>query len=127
MEGNYEIYMGGQAVGIAQVRREGLYYRFQCRCKLTGEIMYRITVTVGDREESLGIPIPEKGEFCLDIRIPVKRFEKGEPTFRVLPKHEPMKGHFVPICPDEPFVYLSRLKNAYLEVQKDRIGIVLEN
>ena len=127
MEGNYDIFYGGQAVGLAQVWREGLYYRFCCRCKLTGEIVYRLTVTVGDREENLGIPIPEAGEFCLNVSIAAKRFEEGSPTFRVLPKHEPVSGQFIPICPEEPFAYLSRLKNAHLEVKNDQIGIVLEH
>lgn len=127
MEGSYEILMVGQVVGVAKVRREGLYYHFSCRCKLSGEILYRLTVTVGEWEENLGIPVPDKGEFCLNTRIPAKRFGKGKPVFRVLPKHEPMKGRFIPLNPEEPFAYISRLKNAYLEVRNNQTGIVLEN
>lgn len=125
MEGSYEIFMGGQVVGVAQVRREGLYYHFCCRCKLSGEILYRLTVTVGEREENLGIPVPDREEFCLHTRIPAKRFGKGKPIFRILPKHEPMEGRFVPLNPEEPFAYISRLKNAYLDVRNNQTGIVI--
>ena len=127
MEGNYDIFMGGQAVGIARVSREGLYYRFFCSCQLTGEIVYRITVTIGKQEENLGIPVPKEGIFYLNSRVPAKRFEKGNPIFRILPKHEPVSGRFVPIFPDEPFAYLSRLKDAYLEVKNNQIGVVLDH
>ena len=127
MEGNYDIFMGGQVVGKAEVRREGLYYCFRCRCDLTGEIMYRITVTVGQQEESLGIPVPEDGSFALSTRKSIKNFESGTPVFRVVPRHETLSEFFVPISPEEPFAYLARLKNACLAVRDNQTGIVIKN
>ena len=60
MEGIYDIFRGGEKIGKAEVRREGLYYRFRCCCDLTGEVMYRLTVACGEKTENLGIPVPDE-------------------------------------------------------------------
>ena len=69
----YDIYMGSAAVGTAKVIREGLYYLFFCRCRLSGEVVCRVTVRCGDRSADLGILVPENGAFQLKTRVPVKR------------------------------------------------------
>lgn len=127
MEGVYEVLLGGQSIGKAQVERQGLYYRFSCRCRFSGEVIYKLEVTCGDRTESLGIPVPEGGAFVLNTRVPVKRLGEGAPRFRAVPRHGALRGQFVPLSPEEPFAYLSRLQNAFLEIRDGRPGIVLRD
>ncbi|MBE6959644.1 MAG: hypothetical protein E7448_02840 [Ruminococcaceae bacterium] len=125
MEGIYPILHGDQPVGQARVTRRGLYYHFLCRLQMTGKAICRLEVTCGDITENLGIPVPEGGAFVLNKALPVSRFEAGKPTIRVVPKHSELRETFVPISPEEPFAYLSRLKNAYLQHRGQQIGIVI--
>ena len=125
MDGTYEIMLGGESVGQAVVRRQGLYYRFSCRCDLSGEVIYRITVTCGGKSESLGIPVPKNGEFYLDTRLAASRLGEGEPKFAAVPRRPDLGGMFLPISPEEPFRYLHRLENAFLARKDGQLGIVI--
>ena len=125
MEGTYPIMHGDRSVGLAQVTRRGLYYIFSCRLQLTGKIICRLELTCGDQTENLGIPVPEGGTFVLNKTLPASRLKEGKPAFRVMPKHDSVQGEFIPINPEEPFAYLSRLKNAYLQYRDQQIGIVI--
>lgn len=125
MEGKYPVLMGGQQIGEATVRREGLYLCFFCRCRLSGEMICRLVAEAGGKKENLGIPVPEGDSFLLQTRIPAKRLGEGELTVRAVPKHGAMPGKFVPLSPQEPFHYLKELKNAYLEIRNGQAGIVL--
>lgn len=125
MDGNYAVTFGKQTVGKVQVLRQGLYYRFVCRCQLSGEVMCRLWVTCGDKRENLGLVVPMDGGFGLDTRIPVKRLGEGALAFILIPKHDTPEGKFVPISPEEPFAYIERLKDAYLVKKGEQIGIVI--
>lgn len=125
MDGTYEIMLGGESVGQAVVRRQGLYYRFSCRCDLSGEVIYRITVTCGGKSESLGIPVPKDGQFHLDTKLAASRLGEGEPKFAAVPRRPDLGGMFLPISPEEPFRYLHRLENAFLARKDGQLGIVI--
>lgn len=127
MNGTYEILLGGESIGQAYVEKQGLYYCFSCRCSLSGEVIYRITVTCDDRCESLGVPVPEGGDFVLATRVPVSKLGEGEPVFRAVPRHKELGGKFIPISPDTPFTYLHRLENAFLENRNGQLGIVVRD
>ena len=127
MVGDYAVFFGNQQAGRVQVIRQGLYYRFLCRCQLTGEVVCRLYVSCGGRQENLGVVIPEGDGFGLDTRLPVKRFREGEPSFSLIPKHEEPSGRFVPIVPEEPFAYIERLKTSFLVKKYGQMGILLED
>ena len=110
-----------------QVTRQGLYYRFLCRCHLTGEVVCRLYITCGGQQESLGVVVPEGDGFGLDTRLPVKRFREEEPSFTLIPKHEASSARFVPITPEEPFAYIERLKTSFLVKKYGQIGILLDD
>ena len=74
MVGDYDVYFGHRQSGRVQVQRQGLYYRFQCRCRLTGDVVCRLYVLCGGRRENLGVVVPMDGGFGLDTRVPVKHF-----------------------------------------------------
>lgn len=125
MEGNYDVYLGDKPIGKAYVTREGLYYRIRCRCQLSGEVICKLTVTCDKHQENLGVLVPMEGDFGLETRIAAKRLGEGEPRFRVMPRHEELRGKFIPLAPEEPFRYITRLKDAYLEQRNGQVGIVL--
>ena len=126
MVGTYEICRGNDAVGTATVEKQGLYYRICCRCKVSGEGMRRIIVTCGKNREDLGICVPMDGDFGLERKIPCKRLGEGIPSFSLLPKYPDAAGKFVPVYPEEPFAYMTRLKDAYLQVRDGQPGIVIK-
>ncbi len=127
MEESYEVLFGSVPAGKVQVLRQGLYYHFHCRCRLSGDVMCRLFVRRGDKEENLGVVIPMGDGFGLDTRVPVKRLGEGPMEFRLAPKHDkPREKTFVPIAPEEPFTYLEKLKDAYLAQQNGVIGAVID-
>ena len=120
---DYGVYFGDKSVGKAQVTEQGLYYHVVCRCSLSGEVMYRLEVSCGEKRENLGVLVPGENGFGLDTRFPISRVGRGVLSFRLLPRHDPLQGRlFVPITPEEPFAYLSRLKDAFLEIQEGKKG-----
>ena len=122
---HYYVYFGMEQVGGVQVVRQGLYYRFTCRCRLAGDVICRLQVTCGDKHEDLGIVVPMDGAFGLETKLPVKRLGEGRMEFLLLPKHGTPKAQFVPISPEEPFSYIVRLKEAYLVKRNGQAGILV--
>ena len=126
MEGNYEVKFGSQAVGKVQVFRQGLYYHFVCRCALADDVVSRLVVRCGNRNEKIGVLIPSGDGLSLDKKLPVKIFGDEEPEFYLAPRHDTVNGKFVPIYPEEPFAYIARLKDAFLVTQNGQVGAMLK-
>ena len=126
MDGTYDIFRGGEKIGKAELRREGLYCRFRCVCNLTGDVIYRLVAQWGEKQVNLGIPVPCADAFRLDTRIPISRLGQGVPTVLAVPKHPENLGIWVPISPDEPFSYLHRLKNAVPGLRDGIMGIYIK-
>lgn len=122
----YYVYYGKEQVGGVQVVKQGLYYRFICRCHLTGGTICRLQVTCGDKHEDLGIVVPMDGAFGLETKLPVKRLGEGRMEFLLFPKHEVLTEHFIPISPEEPFSYIARLKDTYLVKRNGQRGVLLD-
>ncbi len=118
----YPVMLGKERVGTVDVTKSGLYARFSCRCKLSGEVICALEMRCGAQTEKLGILVPEGKHFALDTKVPLKRIGAGEMVFRIVPRHSERSGQFVPIYPDEPFAYISRLKDAFLERRDGIVG-----
>ena len=127
MEGTYPVVFGQATVGKVQVIRQGLYYRFICRCRMSGDVVCRLEVKCGDSWENLGVVVPMDDGFGLDKKIPCKRLGQGNPEFFLLPKRETAVGTFVPLSPEEPFQYIRRLKTAYFERRYGQAGVVFRD
>lgn len=125
MEGTFGVYFGTRLAGKVQVQRQGLYYRFTCRCRLTGEVVCRLRVVCGDRRENLGVVVPMDDGFGLDTRLPVKQLGEGEMMFSLVPRHERLTASVSPVYPEEPFSYIARFRRDFLERQCRRTGICL--
>lgn len=125
MVGSYEVKLGGQNMGKVQVTQRGLYYRFVCRCSLPRDLIYRLVLRCGNQYVNIGVLIPDGDGCCLDKRHPVKIFSEEKPEFYVAPRHDDVGGKFVPISPEEPFLYISKLKNAFLASENGQLGACL--
>ena len=125
MDGCYEVFQDGKQVGTVEVCREGLYYRFSCRCRPAGGEMMRLWMRCGDTELDLGLCVPIEGTFGMEKRIPAKLCGLEQPSFCLYNKDDILRGKFVPLSPEEPFQYLHRLENAFLERRGRQIGIIL--
>ena len=125
MEGKYDVTLGNQVMGYVLVRRQGLYWSFDCYCRLCGDVMYDLVVIADTSSERLGLLSPQNGCFCLSAKLPVKRLGQGIPRFALYPRHADIKGQILWVDPDEPFRYLHRLEDAYLVTERGKTGIVL--
>lgn len=122
----YEVRMGGSIVGRVTMSDQGLYRRICCSCRLSGEVVCRLVAVCGDTRQSIGILVPQADGFGLDTRLPAKRLPAGTVSFELEPKHSDLPGGvFVPIRADEPFAYLSRLKDSFLCFQEGVQGIIV--
>lgn len=121
----YSVEKCGKACGKVSVSKQGLYYRFHCRCTLDREDIYRLVLSCNQVQENLGILIPEGGSFALISRVSCKRIPKGDWHFFILPKARNQEEHFIPISPEEPFGYISRLRESFLVLQNGQPGILV--
>ena len=127
MEQVYSVLSGEESVGTVWLRRQGLYYRIRCRCRLTGTVKYKLVAVCGENAVDLGLCVPYADGFGTDVQIPIKQIGEGELRFRLIPKHGRLHGRFVPVSPDEPFSYIRQLQNAHLARQDGHIGVILED
>lgn len=125
LEGNYGVYFSDKLCGKVQVRKQGLYYLFICRCQISGDVICRLKAVFPTGEQSLGILVPIDDGFGLQTKIPVKHFTGHPLRFSVAVKEEESEGIFAPIYPDEPFMYIERLKDSYLARKNNQLGAVI--
>ena len=125
LEGTYDVYLGKEVVGNVTVTKEGLYYRFACSCHLSTDVC-KLKVSCDEKEEILGTLVPSGSAFCLNTRLPAKRLGNGRACFSVVPNRPIVAGKFVPLCPEEPFAYLERLKDAYLAHRNGQLGVMIK-
>ena len=109
----YCIYLGNQKIGEAIVVKQGLFYSIHCLCDITGSVPLRITVK-GDREVDLGLCVPMGDRFGLNTSIAISKVGGSQLYFEGRPKHKVKTKEVITVSPDEPFQYLSKLKEAYL-------------
>ena len=88
--------------------------------------MHKLLIRCDGNEEDLGILVPLDGRFGIDCSLPVKKIGMGEKRFEVIAKHPDLQGIFVPLSAEEPFRYIARLKNSYLERRAGVVGLVIK-
>ena len=63
---------------------------------------------------------------CRREKAPAKRLGQGNLSVRAVGKHRLEEGRFIPLSPQEPFAYISQLKNAYLAKKEGITGVLLK-
>lgn len=125
LTGIWDVFCRGNRIGYCRVIQEGLYYRFVCQCDVRFDKVCCLHLRLGTQTENLGVLVPKDNGFGLNTRLPVKRFGGGTPVFSSAPKQEERRGKFVPIYPEEPFSYLSKIMDGYLLRRDGQIGIIV--
>lgn len=119
----YDIFADTQVVGQAEVIKEGLYYRFSCKCMLPNEGVHRILVSDGDNTRDLGICVPTGEWFCLVTRVPIKYLPGKKLEFSLVPRERQIV--VVPVATNESFNELDKLESAYLQESDGKMEIVI--
>ena len=123
MERYYAVTWQGKTCGKVSVKLQGLYTQINCNCILDRNDIYRLMLYCDDIRKNLGILVPTQSDFGIVTKIPSKQLPEGEWAFQIQSKHDSLTSCFTPICPEEPFAYISRLKNSFLVSQNGQSGI----
>lgn len=120
----FDILMDTQVVGQAEMTKEGLYYRFTCKCTPPDDAVHRIVVSDGKHTRNLGICVPTGEWFCLVSRVPVKYLPGENLRFTLIPKdaHKEM----IPVETDISFSGLDKLESACLQETDGNSEIVID-
>ena len=118
----YDILMDTQVVGQAEVTKEGLYYRFSCKCTPPDDGIHRILVSDGNSTKDLGICVPTGEWFCLVCRVPVKYLSDENLQFALVPKEQ--RG--IPVETDSAFAHLDKLDSARLQEVNGKTEILID-
>ncbi len=123
--GEYPVFFAGSQVGKASVTQEGMFWRVRCQCKASADVPFAIQANWGTETLDLGLCAKSGEELTLTTRINRKKTPQGRPVFRMFAKHRNIADLFAPIRPEEPFAYISKLKDAYLICKGDQKGIMI--
>ena len=118
----YKIFINHEAVGNAEVSREGLYYRFRCSCTLPDNGIYRVFVNDGTITKDLGICVPVGDRFTLSSRVPIKYLPGNDFTFSLIPKSSE-----IPVSTDKPFSHLDKLENSKFQNTDGQAAILIDS
>ena len=121
MVGTFDVKIGSERVGKMVVERIGPYYRFSCRCHLAGNTVHTVAALCDGTRVHLGVCVPMDGKFGLEKKLPCKQFPGGKTEFLLIPRGEGRR--FVPVYPDEPFAYMTKLKHAFMEIRDGQVGV----
>ena len=130
MDGNYSIYRNGVCAGSAEVKKQGLYYHFSCRCDLREGERIHLKVTCDNRVTDLGLCVPMDDSFGVETSVPVKKVGSGTQEFFLGDRKVPAKElpaekeiavkknvseQTVQVSAEQPFEHLAELDGAVLE------------
>lgn len=107
----YQITWNGSSVGNAELHKEGMFYRFLCRCRLPNKGLYRVIVTDGENKYDLGICVPEGNGYSCVARVPCNQLKGNNLSFALMGSEE-KRG--ITIASGKPFAHLDKLNAARL-------------
>ena len=117
------IMMNGKNVGTATVEREGLYYRFACKCVFDDADIHRLWVLWESGCRRLGVLVPDGRTACLNTRVPAKYIPDTQLSFQI--DYHPAE-HFYPVDKEKPFAHMGQLLKARFAVVDGKPGIVIK-
>jgi len=119
----YDVTLQDSKVGKVEVTREGLYYRFRCKCQLPDAEIYTIVASNEKCQWNLGVCVPGANGACLDTRVAVKHIGETMGTFLAVSKEKSKQMMFIPVQPESPFAYISALQEAKFGIQGNKPGV----
>lgn len=119
----YSILFDNIPVGRAEVKKEGLYYKFVCTCTPPNKEVHKVKVFDGETEIDLGICVPIEQEFTVITRIPIKRLKGDRFSFRLVSGFN--KG--IPVATGKQFEYLHKIEAARLQTTNGQPEIIIDS
>ncbi len=123
---NFPIFFENRTVGEVQVQKKGLYYQFACQCTPPDHDIYRIVISCGNTEQSLGICVPDGKHFALSKQMPMKSIRDGEWEFYLRPK-DAVNNIVAAVSEDAPFPLLDKLEHSSLLVENGEAFIAIRD
>ena len=115
-----KIFWNNKDVGTAEVRENGLYYDFFCKCDVIQKGIHRIIVEDGINRVDIGICVPDGNSFILKRKIPKKYF-LGKNFLFLLEQNQITLS----VQNGMAFQYLDRIDAAHLIKQNGQQKIVI--
>jgi len=126
LHNGYDIYLGEDVTGKACVKQEGLYYHFQCWCRLPSASIHCVILQSRGKEYNLGVCVPDGDKFRADKRIPIKQFDDPEFKFYLMERNQRNKI-LIAVDSQKPFEHLQDLENAQLDLSNELPQICLHD
>ena len=104
-----------RAVGTVELRREGLYWRILCRCRMVDGEIHRLYAD----GKKIGVLAPDRGELILETKVVAKRLRPGC-AFSL----DEDRREFIPIHPGEAFACLDKVRQSKLAFREGEPGMV---
>lgn len=117
------IMMNGKNVGTATVEKEGLYYRFSCKCVFDDADVHNLWVLWKDGSRRLGVLVPEGRYACLNTKVPVKYIPDTQLAFQI---DYCQTEHFHPVNPEVPFAHMGQLLKARFTIIDGKPGLMIK-
>lgn len=122
----YDVLKDSIVVGFVNVIREGLYLRFQCRCKSFDSEIYRLIAYSGSQPIDLGICVPEGNYIILNKKMPVKVFCEMPAQFTLKANNTSTQTVLATVDPQQPFRLIDQLPLSKLDLKDGKYRIILQ-
>lgn len=105
-------------IGKVVVEPAGLYYDIQCRCKSQRGVI-RIVAECADRQENIGICVPEDEEMVIRTKIPQKRLQSLNRFIAITETQD----QWIPITEGIPIPSLEKILLAKFSYRNGKPGL----
>lgn len=122
-----KVWLNGEVAGSVCITKEGLYTRFLCQCRLPDNHIYRLSLSCNGQKTDLGICVPQGEYYTVNKIVKSRQIGDGEMCFQIIPTTEKTKDSFIPLLPNQPFDYISKIENMILCVDNDGYGVLIED
>lgn len=119
----YPVYQGDQSVGSAVVSLSGLYYHIRCSCKPADDKIYRLMAVDTNGNVELGVLVPTNGKYCINKKLPVKRFKGDILRFFLFSENSTDEKRFIPVDPQCTFDAIAQLESARFGAKEGKYGL----
>jgi len=115
----YDIFLNGEIIGKADLRKEGLYVHYICTCTFPTKGIFRITAETPNGAVNFGVCVPKGNCWESRGRIPANKLIGYELKLTATSCIED-KDKYIPISPEEPFALLEELENLQFTIKNGK-------
>ena len=120
----YEVYCADRVIGSISLEPQGLYYKIFSYCERISEKFPKLYAVCGDHKTSIGVYKPQGNGFVMERLLSIKSWDLKGISFQIGSMDRQIKGETIPVFPDRPFPYISRIGNAQFCREDEQPGIL---